>query len=110
MYDCIKGNGPENMKNLFRKISSTSGHNTRSATSKSENVFRKTVKGSAARQSFRARRPECWNELPAELQGIEKKRKFKTELKNYYLENYKTKIDCSNSQCNDVHHCNHVIR
>jgi hypothetical protein len=110
MFDCSKGNAPENMKNLFRKIISTSGYNNRSATSKSENVFHKTAKGSAARQSFRARRPECWNELPAELQDIGEKSKFKTELKKHYLENYKTKIDCSNSQYNDMHHCNHVIR
>jgi hypothetical protein len=110
MFDCIKGNAPENIKKFLRKTSNTSGHNTRSATNKPENIFRKIAKGSAAKRSFRARGPECWNELPAELQDIEKKSKFKIELKKHYLKNYVTKIDCSNSQCNDVHHCNHVIR
>ena len=110
MFDCIKGSAPENMKNLFRKRTNTLGHITRSATSKSEKVFLKSAKGTAARQGFRVKGPECWNELPAELQDIKKKNKFKYELKKHYLQCYKTRIDCSNSQCKDIHHCNHVIR
>ena len=110
VFDCIKGNAPENMKTLFRKRSNNLGHNTRSTASKSENIFRKTAKGSAARRGFRVKGPELWNELPVELQDIEHKKKFKFELKKHYLESYKNRTDCTNTQCKDLYHCNHVIR
>ena len=110
MFDCIKGKAPDNMKDLFKKRSDNEGCMTRATTNKSENVLVTKARGSAARRGFRVKGPECWNKLPADIQNIEIKEKFRTDLKNLYLESYKNRTDCSNKSCNDTRHCNHITK
>jgi hypothetical protein len=53
------------------------------------------------KRSFPYRGAEVWNELPAEIQAILKRSKFKSALKKHLIHDYEDRTKCSNTCCPD---------
>jgi exonuclease III len=108
VFDSLKGDAPLLMQSLFKKKSETSTTQTRGETAKGNDIHPIKGKFSAKKRSFSCRGPEIWNELPAEIQNLDKKTMFKASLKKHLISKYEDRIKCSNSHCPDINFCDHV--
>jgi hypothetical protein len=85
VFDSLRGDAPLLMQSFFKKKRETRTMQTRGETAKENDIHPKKGKFSTKKKSFSYRGPEIWNELPAEIQNLDKKTLFKASLKKHLI-------------------------
>ena len=83
MYDVHNNLAPDNIKNMFRKLSSVQSYRTRSVTY--ENYYVEQVRTENMKRAFSISGALIWNSIPLSIKTL-KKNQFKSELKRKLFE------------------------
>ena len=78
MYDVHNNLAPDNIKNMFTKLSSVHSYRTRSVTN--ENYYVEQVRTENMKRAFSISGALIWNSIPLSIKTL-KKSQFKSELK-----------------------------
>ena len=78
MYDVHNNLAPDNIKNMFTKLSSVHSYRTRSVTN--ENYYVEQVRTENMKQAFSISGALMWNSIPLSIKTL-KKNQFKSKLK-----------------------------
>ena len=78
MYDVHNNLAPDNIKNMFTKLSSVHSYRTRSVTN--ENYYVEQVRTENMKRTFSISGALIWNSIPLSIKTL-KKNQFKSELK-----------------------------
>ena len=96
-HDCVYHKAP-------KKSHQTQDYNLRGQDQNSLNLKIQNFKSRAGSNSFAARGPALWNDIPNDLKKIEQRGLFKKMIKKSILEKYEHKSDCNNPRCRDRSH------
>ena len=83
MYDVHNNLAPDNIKNMFTKLSSVHSYRTRSVTN--ENYYVEQVRTENMKRAFSISGALIWNSIPLSIKTL-KKNQFKSELKRKLFE------------------------
>ena len=83
MYDVHNNLAPDNIKNMFTKLSSVHSYRTRSVTN--ENYYVEQVRTENMKRAFSISGALIWNSIPLSMKTL-KKNQFKSELKRKLFE------------------------
>ena len=83
MYDVHNNLAPDNIKNMFTKLSSVHSYRTRSVTN--ENYYVEQVRTENMKRAFSISGALIWNSIPLSIKTL-KKNQFKSELKGKLFE------------------------
>ena len=101
IYDMIKNNSPD-LYNLSQDQNLHSHYHTlRSTTERPENLRLPTFNAQQGKGSFLSFSPPHWNALPEGLKNANSRKTFKTQLKKIKINDYKDRVECTNTRCID---------
>ena len=83
MYDVHNNLAPDNIKNMFTKLSSVHSYRTRSVTN--ENYYVEQVRTENMKRAFSISGALIWNSIPLSMKTL-KKNQFKSQLKRKLFE------------------------
>ena len=98
-HDCIHGSAPSKLKEMI-SLAQPTGYSLRNVQNPLDLKIA-NFKTRAASNSFTAKGPSIWNNLPGTLREIQNKTHFKCATKNAILEKYEHVIYCNNPRCKD---------
>jgi hypothetical protein len=103
-YGCLTKSAPANLQDLFTYRGGTGGITTRSQTGKPLDIKTNADVKKASpvvKASLAFKGPEIWNGLPESIQSRKSKLGHKSQLKQYFLDQYVRMVPCSNVLCAD---------
>ena len=100
-YDMLKGTSPDifnlsRNQNAQRQLPSL-----RSTTERPEDLRIPIPSTTPAQKSFITYISQPWNALPSEIKNASSRKNFKTQLKKILINQYDSKVECSNRSCTD---------
>ena len=84
MYDVHNNFAPDNIKNMFTKLTTVHSYRTRSVTN--ENYYVENVRTENMKRAFSISGALIWNSIPLPIKALKRKNQFQSALKGKLFE------------------------